>query len=103
MIASATSADGAFSLGAAGVAAGGHALRTMCLEPELFEAAAMLAVQKDLMDILVRELKEELAAREEPVSGNKAWLRRRLGLHARQLYMCTYRRGRARAFRDLAS
>jgi hypothetical protein len=26
----------------------------------------------------VAELKEELAARDEPVSGNKAWLRRRL-------------------------
>ena len=26
----------------------------------------------------VVELKEELAARDEPVSGNKAWLRRRL-------------------------
>ena len=78
MVASAASADGAFSLGAAGVAGGGHALRTMSPEPELFEAAAMLAVEKDLMDMLVRELKEELAARDEPVSGNKAWLRRRL-------------------------
>ena len=38
----------------------------------------MLAVEKDLMGMLVRELKEELAARDEPVSGNKAWLRRRL-------------------------
>ncbi len=26
----------------------------------------------------VAELKEELGARDEPVSGNKAWLRRRL-------------------------
>ena len=26
----------------------------------------------------VAELKEELAARDEPLSGNKAWLRRRL-------------------------
>ena len=30
------------------------------------------------MAMKVTELKEELAAREEPVSGNKAWLRRRL-------------------------
>ena len=32
------------------------------------------------MDMLVLELKEELTARDEPVSGNKAcaWLRRRL-------------------------
>ena len=35
-------------------------------------------VQKDLMDMLVRELKEELEARDQPKTGNKAWLRRRL-------------------------
>jgi hypothetical protein len=34
----------------------------------------MQAVQKDLMDMLVKELKEELEARDQP----KAWLRRRL-------------------------
>ena len=38
----------------------------------------MQAVTKDLMAMTVAELKEELAARDEPVSGNKAWLRRRL-------------------------
>ena len=41
----------------------------------LFEASAVQAVQKDLM---VRELKEELEARDQPKTGNKAWLRRRL-------------------------
>ena len=30
------------------------------------------------MVMKVAELKEELTARDEPVSGNKAWLRRRL-------------------------
>ena len=35
-------------------------------------------MQKDLMAMKALELKEELAARDEPVSGNKAWLRRRL-------------------------
>ena len=35
-------------------------------------------VKKDLMDMLVRELKEELEARSESKTGNKAWLRRRL-------------------------
>ena len=30
------------------------------------------------MDMLVLELKEELTARDEPVSGNEAWLHRRL-------------------------
>ena len=37
--------------------------------------------QKDLMDMRVRELKEELEARDEAKSGNKAWLRRRLPDH----------------------
>ena len=32
----------------------------------------------ELMDMLVRELKEELEARSESKTGNKAWLRRRL-------------------------
>ena len=35
-------------------------------------------VDKDLMDMLVRELKDELEARSESKTGNKAWLRRRL-------------------------
>ena len=69
---------GTFALRAADVAAGRPALRTVALEEELFEAAAMRAVDKDLMAMKVTELKEELGAREEPVSGNKAWLRRRL-------------------------
>ena len=41
-------------------------------------AAAMRAVAKDLMAMKVDELKEELEARGEGKSGNKAWLRRRL-------------------------
>jgi hypothetical protein len=35
-------------------------------------------LDKDLMAMKVTELKEELAARGEALSGNKAWLRRRL-------------------------
>ena len=35
-------------------------------------------VKKDLMDMLVRELKEELEARSESKTDNKAWLRCRL-------------------------
>ena len=38
----------------------------------------MREVGKDLMAMKVAELKEELGARDEPVSGNKATLRRRL-------------------------
>ena len=38
----------------------------------------MEAVSKDLMEMKVAELKEELEARDELKTGNKAWLRRRL-------------------------
>ena len=38
----------------------------------------MLAVSKALMAMTVDDLKNELEAREELKSGNKAWLRRRL-------------------------
>ena len=58
--------------------AGGSELRATCLSADLFEAAAMAAVSKDLMAMKVTELKEELEARGESKSGNKAWLRRRL-------------------------
>ena len=34
----------------------------------------MQVVQKDLMDMLVRELNEELEARNQTKTGNKAWL-----------------------------
>ena len=69
---------GTFALSAPAVAAGGPQLRETCLSSDLFEASAMQAVQKDLMNMLVRELKEELEARDQPKTGNKAWLRRRL-------------------------
>ena len=38
----------------------------------------MHIVNKDLMAMKVAELKEELEARSEGKTGNKAWLRRRL-------------------------
>jgi hypothetical protein len=69
---------GSFTIAVADQAAGGPELRTMNLSEDLFAAAAMNAVEKDLMEMKVTELKEELASRDEPVSGNKAWLRRRL-------------------------
>ena len=50
----------------------------MCTSPDLFEAAAMRVVDKGLMAMKVPELKEELEARGEGKTGNKAWLRRRL-------------------------
>ena len=59
-------------------AAGGALLRSTCLSDGLFEAGAMQWVSKDLMAMKVTELKDELEARGEAKSGNKAWLRRRL-------------------------
>ena len=69
---------GSFAIGAADRAAGGPRLHATCLSEELFAAAAMQAVRKDLMSMKVTELKEELEARGESKTGNKAWLRRRL-------------------------
>ena len=43
--------------------AGGPALFGICLSEDMFEAAAMAAVDKDLMAMKVDELKEELEAR----------------------------------------
>ena len=63
---------GGFTIEAAAEAAGGPALRTTCLSEELFEAAAMCVVKKDLMAMKVAELKEELEARDEARTGNKA-------------------------------
>ena len=45
--------------------AGGPQLCAIYLSPELFEAAAMEAVSKDLMEMKVAELKEELEAHGE--------------------------------------
>ena len=56
----------------------GKELCATSLSPELFAAAEMRAVAKDLMAMKVAELKDELEARGEARSGNKAWLRRRL-------------------------
>ena len=58
--------------------AGGPRLRAATLREELFAASQMLVVSTALMDMKVPELKQELAERSEPVSGTKAWLRRRL-------------------------
>ena len=58
--------------------AGGPQLRATTLSEELFAAPAMVEVRKDLMSMKVPELKAELAAREEPTTGAKAWLRQRL-------------------------
>jgi hypothetical protein len=41
----------------------------------------MRVVNKDLMVMMVAELKEELEVRGEGKTGNKAWLRRRLHSH----------------------
>ena len=69
---------GTFAMGLAVAPAGGPELQALSLSSDLFEAAAMRAVEKDLMAMKVAELKEELEARGEGKTGNKAWLRRRL-------------------------
>ena len=70
---------GSFSVAADDLAAGGPQLHTTYLTEDLFEAARdARVVEKDLMAMKVAELKEELEAREEAKSGDKAWLRRRL-------------------------
>ena len=71
-------AEDTFSMAPPDEAAGGQELRATTLSPDLFKAAAMRAVSKDLMAMKVDELKEELEVRDEATSGNKAWLRRRL-------------------------
>ena len=69
---------GTVMIAPANVAAGGRALLSTMLSPQLFAAAAMRKVHKDLVAMKVVELKEELGERGEALSGNKAWLRRRL-------------------------
>ena len=58
--------------------AGGPFLRAMCLDETMFRADVMLAANTGLADMRVAELKEELQARQEPHSGAKALLQRRL-------------------------
>lgn len=65
-------------MGLAAAPAGGPELQAASLSPELFEAAAMHIVNKDLMAMKVAELKEELEAGGDGVTCNKAWLQRRL-------------------------
>jgi len=80
MVATEGSGDqaGTFAITPAVTAVGGPRLLATYLSADLFRAAAMMAVGQDLMDMKVAELKEELQARDQPRSGNKAWLRRRL-------------------------
>ena len=63
---------GRFVIAAADRAAGGPRLRATRLREELFAALAMQAVQKDLMSMMVTELKDELEARGEAKTGNEA-------------------------------
>ena len=68
-----------FSIPAPGVqSAGGPLLRTIHLDSAMFSKREMLSVDKDLVELKVAELKEELQARGEPTSGPKPMLQRRL-------------------------
>ena len=55
--------SGTFSFALAAVPAGGPELQPAHLSSDLFEAAAMRVVDKDLMAMKVAELKEELEVR----------------------------------------
>ena len=58
---------------------GGPAVSVCRLSPALFRAAAMVQVKRDLMNMTVLQLKEELEARGAPKSGAlKSVLRGRL-------------------------
>ena len=69
---------GTFAVAAAATTAGGPTLRPELLSPAIFAADRMLVADRDLMDLKVTQLKEELKERGEKRTGNKAWLRRRL-------------------------
>ena len=79
--------DGPYSIDATGPVyqvsalqndAGGPELHSLTLTRDLFEAAAMKVVKLDLLDMKVKELQDELAARGLPRSGSKHTLRHRL-------------------------
>ena len=55
-----------------------HSCTSLTLTRDLFEAAAMKVVKLDLLDMKVKELQDELAARGLPRSGSKHTLRHRL-------------------------
>ena len=79
---------GTLSLVLHGTAAGGSQLQTASLSADMFDASQMQAVLKDLMDMTVNELREELEARGQPRSGPKAWLRRTLHSAIVQARVC---------------
>ena len=78
MEATAGAQAGTVSLAAASTAAGGPQLHPASLATDMFEASQMQAVNENLMNMTVNELKEELEARGEPRTGPKASLRRTL-------------------------
>ena len=72
-------APGTFDVGAVHEGCGGPAPQPCKLRPELFGAAAMVEVKSDLMKMTICQLKDELAARGAPRTGQlKSVLRARL-------------------------
>ena len=66
---------------------GGPQLHTASLPPELFQAGGDGELEQDLMAMQVVEVRAALEARGEAVSGNKAWLRRRLHTAVVRMYL----------------
>ena len=62
-------APGTFDVGAVHEGCGGPAPQPCKLRPELFGAAAMVEVKSDLMKMTICQLKDELAARGAPRTG----------------------------------
>ena len=69
-------------------------LRGLAIPPELFQAGGDSELQQDLLAMKVVELRAALEARGEAVSGNKAWLRRRLHTAVVQAYLAVAQRPR---------
>ena len=76
-----------YVIAAAPAAAGGLQLRPASLPLELFQAGGDGGLDLDLMTMKVVELRAALEARGEAVSGNKAWLRRRLHTAVVRMYL----------------
>ena len=83
----------AYAIAAAPAAAAGPQLCAASLPPELFQAGGDGELEQDLMAMKVVELRAALDARGEAVSGNKAWLRRRLHTAVVRTYLAAAEAG----------
>ena len=84
----------AYAIAAAPAGGGGPQLCAASLPaPELFQAGGDGELEQDLMAMKVVELRAALDARGGSVSGNKAWLRRRLHTAVVRTYLAAAEAG----------